>query len=58
MIHQVGLCETCCFVREIKNRRGSSFLMCERSKQEAQYARYPRLPVKICAGYEKKEEIM
>ena len=50
-----GLCDTCVHQRVVKNTRGSTFSLCERSKTEPdRYPRYPRLPVKQCAGYERK----
>ena len=48
-----GLCDTCVHQRVVKNTRGSSFSLCERSKTEPdRYPRYPRLPVTECAGHE------
>ena len=49
-----GLCDTCVHQRVVKNTRGSTFSLCERSKTEPdRYPRYPRLPVTQCAGYER-----
>ena len=49
-----GLCDTCVHQRVIKNTRGSTFSLCQRSKTEPDsYPRYPRLPVMRCAGYER-----
>ena len=47
-----GLCETCRHKREVRNTRGSLFFLCERSREDPAYPRYPRLPVLECAGYE------
>jgi hypothetical protein len=49
---QRGLCDTCAHQRVVKNTRGSRFSLCERSRTDAAYARYPRLPVLVCAGHE------
>jgi hypothetical protein len=49
-----GLCDTCRHQRVIENTRGSSFSMCERSKTEPEYPKYPRLPVLECRGYERR----
>jgi hypothetical protein len=38
----------------VPNTRGSVFSLCERSRVEKEYPRYPRLPVLECAGYESK----
>jgi hypothetical protein len=47
-----GLCETCLHQRLIRNTRGSEFSLCERSRTQPEYPRYPRLPVVACPGYE------
>ena len=48
-----GLCDTCVHQRVVKNTRGSTFSLCQRSKTEPdRYPRYPRLPVTECAGHE------
>jgi hypothetical protein len=49
-----GLCDTCAHQRVVKNTRGSTFSMCERSKAEPEYPKYPRLPVQSCPGYERR----
>ena len=49
---RAGLCEDCAHHRVIVNRRGSRFYLCERSKHDARYPRYPPLPVLACRGYE------
>ena len=49
-----GLCETCRHQRVVKNTRGSRFSLCERSKSDPQhYPKYPPIPVRECAGYER-----
>lgn len=48
----IGLCATCRYRRLIDNRRGSVFYLCERSNADPLYARYPKLPVLRCAGFE------
>lgn len=48
-----GLCGTCLFCRKVGNRSGSIFLLCERSREEPRYPRYPALPVFRCEGYER-----
>ncbi|MPZ20467.1 MAG: hypothetical protein GEV06_21520 [Luteitalea sp.] len=48
-----GLCSRCRFARAIKSARGSTFLLCERSRTDPSFARYPALPVTRCAGFER-----
>jgi hypothetical protein len=49
----VGLCADCRFMRRIESDRGSTFYLCERSATDANFPKYPRLPVLQCAGYER-----
>jgi glutamate N-acetyltransferase/amino-acid N-acetyltransferase len=46
----VGLCLRCRHSRTVKTRR-SLFWLCELSKTDARFPKYPRLPVVQCAGY-------
>ncbi len=46
------MCASCAHARAVSSGRGSVFLMCERSREDARYAKYPRLPVVVCAGHE------
>jgi hypothetical protein len=52
---RAGLCADCAYSRRMRNDRGSTFYLCERSKSDAAFPKYPRLPVRACAGYEAKE---
>lgn len=49
-----GLCASCRHARRVESERGSVFWLCERSRTEANYPKYPPLPVLRCLGYEKK----
>ena len=51
-----GLCATCRHARAIANARGSRFTLCELSRTDARFARYPRLPVTACAGFAERED--
>jgi hypothetical protein len=48
---RVGLCFTCRHARRVPTPR-AQFWLCELSKSDPAYDRYPRLPVLSCAGYE------
>src|ERR1051325_6877965 len=50
-----SLCETCKHMREIVTAR-SRFLLCERSRTEEAYPKYPPQPIVQCPGYEGKEK--
>jgi hypothetical protein len=47
----LGLCANCIHARRITSDRGSVFLLCELSKTDPQFEKYPRLPVLSCSGY-------
>jgi hypothetical protein len=49
---RIGLCLDCRFMRRIESDRGSTFYLCERSAIDANFPKYPRLPVVQCIGYE------
>jgi hypothetical protein len=51
-----GLCDTCAHQRLVRNTRGSVFSLCERSRSDPAYPRYPRLPVRECPGWERRRE--
>lgn len=50
-----GLCDSCRHQRLVHNTRGSTFSLCERSRTDPGYPRYPRLPVRSCAGHEPRD---
>jgi hypothetical protein len=52
--HPAGLCDSCVHQRIVKTTRGSHFSLCERSRTDPSYPRYPRLPVIRCRGYESR----
>jgi GNAT superfamily N-acetyltransferase len=39
-------------VQRVASARGSTFYLCARSRIDARFPRYPRLPVLTCAGYD------
>src|SRR5262249_55623392 len=47
----VGLCRDCRHSRTVATTR-STFWLCQRSKADPSFPRYPRLPVLVCPGYE------
>jgi hypothetical protein len=47
-----GLCENCTHRKEIRNDRGSLFILCRRGLLDPAWPKYPRLPVLRCAGFE------
>ena len=47
-----GLCDSCRHQKLVRNTRGSTFSMCELSKTDRSFPKYPRLPVRECRGYQ------
>jgi hypothetical protein len=47
-----GLCDGCRHQRLVPNTRGSVFSLCERSRSDERFPRYPPLPVLECPGFE------
>ena len=48
----VGLCVFCRHVRTLVSDRGSTFYQCRLAATDERFARFPRLPVRSCSGYE------
>jgi hypothetical protein len=46
-----GLCPSCAHVRIVRSQRGSTFLLCELSRSDARFPRYPPQPRILCAGF-------
>jgi hypothetical protein len=51
-----SLCESCVWLREVISGRGSRFLLCQLSKSNPDYPKYPPQPVRHCDGYERKQD--
>jgi len=50
---RVGLCTACRHARRIVSAKGSSFWLCQRAVTEPErFAKYPRLPVSRCSGFD------
>jgi len=50
----IGLCVTCKHSQRIESSKGSVFLLCELSKSDPRFPKYPRLPMLSCSGYQAK----
>jgi hypothetical protein len=51
---KAGLCDSCRHQRVVRSGRGSVFSLCERSKTDPGFPKYPRLPVLECRGFERR----
>ena len=49
---EIGLCKRCLHSRVITSAKGRGYYLCELSKRDPTYPRYPPLPVLSCQGYE------
>ena len=47
-----GLCADCQHAKLNQTRRGTAYLRCLRAAWDTTFARYPRLPVTECRGFE------
>jgi len=52
---RVGQCSLCRHARAIRSAKNSEFWLCERSNSDPRFAKYPRLPVRACPGFEHPE---
>ena len=46
-----GLCDTCAHQKLVHTTRGSTFSLCERSREDKRYPKYPPVPVVRCPGH-------
>jgi hypothetical protein len=53
---RAGLCADCVHSQRVESSRGSVFLLCELSRTDPRFARYPRLPVFSCTGYAERPD--
>jgi hypothetical protein len=53
---RAGLCADCVHARGVESGRGSQFLLCELSRSDPRFTKYPRLPILSCPGYQRKPE--
>jgi len=44
-------------MREVISGKGSRFLLCERSRVDTRFVKYPRQPVRECPGYIGRETL-
>jgi hypothetical protein len=51
-----GLCPGCAHSRRVDSARGSTFILCELSRTDPRFHKYPRLPVLTCVGYQPAPE--
>jgi hypothetical protein len=50
-----SLCETCASMQEVFTPKGSRFLLCQLSRVDPAFSKYPPQPVVRCEGYRPKE---
>jgi len=51
----VGLCSDCAHCRQVQGKGAELFYLCGLSSSDPAYPKYPRLPVRQCAGYRTNE---
>jgi hypothetical protein len=50
-----SLCETCAAMREVITPKASRFLLCQLSRTDPAFPKYPPQPVVWCDGYRLRE---
>jgi hypothetical protein len=53
---EAGLCNRCVHQRIVRTTRGSVFSLCEKSREDPRFPKYPRIPVTACPGFERRDE--
>jgi hypothetical protein len=53
---EFGLCDSCAYQQIVRNTRGSVFSLCRRSREDPEFPRYPRVPVRECRGHEPRRD--
>lgn len=53
-VRGAGLCNDCRHQRVVRTGRGSAFSLCELSRSDESFPRYPRLPVASCSGHQRR----
>jgi hypothetical protein len=51
-----GLCDHCVNQRIVTTTRESAFSLCEKSREDARFPKYPRIPVGACPGFTRRAE--
>jgi hypothetical protein len=54
-LSRVGLCGLCTHARAIRSAKDSEFWLCQRSRLDPRYPKYPALPRRACEGFEQHE---
>lgn len=49
-----GLCDGCRHQQIVRTGRGSEFSLCRLSRTDPRFAKYPRVPVLRCTGFERR----
>jgi hypothetical protein len=52
---RLSLCEKCNRLREVISGKGSRFLLCEHSRVDSRFPKYPAQPVTRCEAFVKRE---
>jgi hypothetical protein len=49
---RAGLCSICAHGQVVRSGKGSTFWLCELSRIDPRFRKYPPLPVRSCPGFE------
>ena len=51
---QKGICLDCKLAKIVVSAKASRFIQCQKHFEDKRFAKYPRLPVMACSGFEKQ----
>ena len=51
-----NLCDMCIYRRIVVSNKGSRFLLCEKSKSDGRFPKYPPQPLLKCEGFVQGDE--
>jgi hypothetical protein len=51
-----SLCEHCGHLREVISGKGSRFLLCQLSRIDPRFPKYPPQPVRRCGGFVERDD--
>jgi hypothetical protein len=49
-----GLCSDCLHAKKIRTEKEGGYILCKYSRGDSSYPKYPRLPVRDCKAFIKK----
>jgi hypothetical protein len=48
---KAGICDKCVWAERVNSTKGSTYILCGKSRDDKSFPKYPRLPVLNCRGF-------